>query len=237
MKCRKLNSLLVILQLTFAIALTGHAEESFSLPKGLMLNLDFSQTTNGLILSKALYPLHVPQGDLEIKLLLHEKMLNLSPQQGLSIPHNTLIQPDGNSKSIAIVRVGTRPDGSSGILLSQSDDDHGFAIFLTQGNINAAIRTTGAPPILLQQPLNTRAINTEKRMVLIELHIDTDKATLWLDRAPVASTPLPAPLNGNYMPVRIGCPSETQLHFLGDTTGIPTNGINGAISVLQLWRQ
>lgn len=72
-----------------------------------MLNLDFQQATNGLIPNKSFYPLYVPVGDLQVETLLNQPMLVITPDHGLTIPHSSLLQPDGNEWIIS-VRVGAR---------------------------------------------------------------------------------------------------------------------------------
>ena len=232
---KELNRQLLLLIALLLVAPGLRANENEPVyPAGLMLNLDFAHAENGLIPNQGLYPLYVPLGTLEVKTLLSEPMLNLLPPKGLSVPHSSLLQPDGNTWQ-ATVRVGCRSIEGNGLIMSQANQEHGYALFLHEGSVYAAVRTAESTVILHQTP-TAIVIDPRKKMVIIDLRIEADKAILLLDRAPVATLPLTAPLRGEYMPIRIGNNAELP-DFLKTVEGIDATGIDGAISALRIWRQ
>jgi len=203
-------------------------------PKGQMISLDFKRAQDGLIPNKAFYPLYVPQGDLSIQTLLGERMLVLTPEHGLDIPHSSLIQPTGN-EWIVSVKLGAYPDGGNGMVISQGDDEHGYAIYLTDGAPRAVVRT-GNCSMILREDLARGLTDCRKMMTSIELRISKDTASLTVNRSRIATVTLDGPLDGEYMPIRIG--SHHQLPaVMKNIPDVEAHGFSGAISALSVWRQ
>lgn len=213
------------------IAAALNVQADTALPKGLMLNLDFQDTENGLIPNKSLYPLYVPTGDLQIEQVGFQKALILSSDQGLSIPHSSLIEPDG-SEWIASVRVYALSDG---LLLSQGDDEHGYAIYLKDGAAHAILRTTNSAIDLSESP-ETGITDCKKKWVTIELRIKDEIAYLTLNRKRVAMVLLQSPLQGECMRIRLG--NHTKLPAVMEhLPDAQPSGFTGAITSLKIWRQ
>jgi len=201
------------------------------MPKGLILNLDFQHVDNELIPNKAFFPLYVPQCDAGIEPLLQEMMLVLKSEIGLDIPHSSLIQPDG-SEWIVAVRLGALSDG---MVLSQTNDQYGYAIYIKDGTARAVIRT-GHSSVLLKEDPQYGVTDCTKEMVTVELRIKSDMALLTLNRKRAALARLDAPLNGDEMPIRIG--NHNALPTIMDNIpGAEPTGFSGAISNLKIWRQ
>ena len=215
--------------LVLGSAIAGETDPSR--PKGLMLNLDFQNVQDGLIPNKAFFPLHVPQCDAGIESLLQEMMLVLKNDIGFDIPHSSLIQPDG-SEWIVVVRLGALSDG---MVVSQCNDQYGYAIYIKDGAAHAVIRT-GHSSMLLKEDPRYGVTDCTKDMVTIELRIKPDMAVLTLNRKRAAMARLDAPLSGDEMPIRIG-----NHHALpAIMTNIPEvepTGFSGAISTLKIFRQ
>lgn len=230
----KTVSAIFLVTLGIASPYIGQAQTRTTMPKGIMLNMDFRNATEGLVPNRSNYPLYTPLKGVQIKTLLREPMLVLPADQGLDLPHSSLIQPDG-SEWIVTVRLGARPDGGNGMVVSQCDDAHGYAIYLKDGAVHAAVRTADST-LVLRQPPATVIMDCRKEMVSVELRIKADRAVLMLNRARVADAPLSAPLTGDYMPVRLGMHHETP-SLLKDMPNITAQGINGAISHLLIWRK
>ena len=201
------------------------------LPKGLMLNLEFQNIKAGLIPSKTLYPLYVPIGDLGTETVNNRTMLAFQEGQGLDIPHSSLLDPDG-SPWVAIIRVFALTDG---LVMSQGDDEKGYAIYIKDGAVEAAIHTGHSTIILKERPEKgiTPCLNT---WVTIEVKINSDMALLVLNRAHVALVPLQAPLNGKDYRIRIGEHKTLPAPLSRNKTATPT-GFTGAISSLKILRQ
>ena len=176
------------------------ADAAEALPKGLMLNLDFRNVTGGLIPNRGTFPLSVPLGNLKIGRGVDNRfILPLQQYETLEIPHSSLLEPDG-SEWIVTTRVYPLNDG---ILLSQSNDQHGYIIRIKDGTVQAALRTKNAAFTLQENPNSglTRCLN---RWVTIELRIKPDMAYLMINRKLAAMVPLDAPLQGENMYIRLG---------------------------------
>ncbi|MBN2704465.1 MAG: hypothetical protein JXR23_09670 [Pontiellaceae bacterium] len=226
----------IVVSMLFLAHLDTPAQEPTAFyPKGLIFNMNFDAASNGLVPNKGGFPLFVPLNGLEVKTLINEQMLDLPADQGLTVPHSSILQPDG-SMWLAGVRVGVRPSGKTGMVMSQTNDRHGYAIYLLDGAVYAAVCTADSV-IILQQSSDSILRDCSKGMVRIDLEIKANEVVLLLDRAKVASAPLTAPLDGGGadMLLRIGN-HESLPPFLAEQE-IPANGIFGAISLLQLWRQ
>ena len=196
-----------------------------------MLNLDFSQVEDGLIPNKAFFPLYVPQCDAGIDYVLQEMMLVLKSDIGLDIPPSSLIQPDG-SEWIVTVRLGALTDG---MVISQCNDQYGYAIFIKDGTAQAVVRT-GYSSVLLKEDPQYGVTDCKKEMVTIELRIKSDMALLTLNRKRAAMARLDAPLNGDEMPIRIGNHNALPA-IMENIPGADPTGFSGAISNLKIWRQ
>ncbi len=215
-------------------AVTGTATPAAIYPKGVMLNLDFQDAQEGLIPNKGFYPLYVPQGTLAIEPLLNEPMLVFTPDTGLDIPHSSLIQPDGNEWVVS-VQLGAHIDGGDGLVVTQGDAEHGYAIYLKDGVPHAVVRTGNCAMMLREDPEMLQT-DCRKQMTSIELRIKSDSAQLIINRNRVSTVALDAPLNGDYMPIRIGA-QPTLPPILKNFPGIESHGFSGAISSFAIWRQ
>ena len=202
-----------------------------SVPKGLMLNLDFQQVKESLIPSKTLYPLYVPQGDLEIETFNNRNMLAFQYGQGLDVPHSSLLDPDGNDWIVS-VRVFALTDG---LILSQGNDQYGFAIYLKDGCVQATLRTPHSS-VTLKERADRGITNRIKKWVSIELQIKNDVAILSLNRQRVSMLPLQAPLTGENMHIRLGHHHELPAVLKNKPRMKPT-GFTGTISSLKIFRQ
>ena len=218
------------LALFIAVIAIG-AQAGGPLPKGPMLNLDFQRIENGLIPSKTLFPLYVPIGELGTKTFENRTLLFFEKGQGLDIPHSSVLDPDG-SAWVAIIRVFALTDG---MVMSQGDDEKGYAIYIKDGAVQAAIHTGLSTIILKERPENgiTPCLN---KWVTIELKTNADTAILILNRAHVALVPLQAPLSGKDYRVRIGEHKTLPALLSRSKTATPT-GFTGAISSLKILRQ
>ncbi len=225
-----MQSILRILFVSIAAMAIG-AQATASQPKGLMLNLDFQRIENGLIPSKTLYPLYVPMGDLSTATVDTRTLLVFDEGQGLDIPHSSLLDPDGGGW-VATIRVFALTDG---MVMSQGDDEKGYAVYIKDGAVHVAIRTGFSMVILKERPENgiTHCLN---RWVAIEVKIKPDMAILVLNRARVALAPLQTPLGGKDYYIRIGEHKTLPALLRRDATAT-TIGFTGAISSLKLLRQ
>ena len=229
---KKLNRRLFIYASHSALALLPSAARAkASLPQGLMLNLDFSRTTDGLIPSKTLYPLHVPIGKLKIEDVNGKHILGVRAKQGLSIPHSSLLDPDGREWVVS-VRAFMLEDG---LILSQGNDKHGLAIYMTEHTIQAVIRS-GNTALTLKEDEYMGITKYRKRWVTIEIRVKRDRAFLLLNRKIAAMVPLEAPFAGKDMRLRIGTHS-TLPAVLKNKPYMQTNGFQGGIASLKIFRQ
>lgn len=205
------------------------AEHPF--PKGVMLNLDLQHIETGLIPNKTLYPLHVPLGRLETKTVNGREILLLKEGQGLDIPHSSLLDPDGG-EWVATIRVFLKSDG---IILSQGNGQTGYVIYSKDGVIHAAIRTGGSVVVLRESPENG-IDDCLGKWITIDLQIQPEQAILNLNRARVATAPLPSPLSGKECKIRIGEHPALPAPLQFDPSATPT-GATGAIASLKILRQ
>ena len=200
-------------------------------PNGLMLNMDLARVQDGLVPNAGLYPLHVPLGDLGIETINHESILLLKNELGLDIPHSSLLEPDG-SEWIVSVRVAALSDG---MVLSQANDVHGYAIYLKNGAAHAVVRTGGSVFLLKETP-ESGITDCRKDWVSIELRIKPDMALLTLNRKRAAIALLDGPLEGEDMRIRLGN-HRTPPAIMQHIPGAPSTGFSGGISSLKIWRQ
>ena len=201
------------------------------LPKGLILNLDLRHIEDGLIPNKTLYPLHVPQGDLSTKSDGRRTFLILKEGQHLDVPHSLLLDP-GGGEWVATIRVFARTEG---LIMSQGNDEVGYAIYLQDGAIKIAIKTGSSTNVLMER-LDYGITPALNRWVTIEIRFKQDEASLLLNRARVASIPLAEPLHGENFHIRIG-EHQTLPVALQHSPDITPSGVTGAISSLKFLRQ
>ncbi|MBN2784532.1 MAG: hypothetical protein JXR25_06865 [Pontiellaceae bacterium] len=199
-----------------------------------MLNLDFQHSEQGLIPNRAFFPLYVPHGDLTIQELLGENMLVFMPGEGLDIPHSSLIQPDG-SEWIVTVQLGAYPEGGNGMVLSQCNDEFGYAIYLKDGSPRAVVRT-GNCSMILKEDRASGITDCRTQLCTVELRIMKDMAFLTINRKRAAIVTLDAPLNGEEMPIHLGAHKELPV-ILQNISGINSSDFFGAVSALKIWRQ
>ncbi|MDZ8120408.1 hypothetical protein [Pontiella agarivorans] len=200
-------------------------------PKGLMLNLDFEGVKEGLIPNKALYPLFVPTGNLFVDRIKHRNLLVVDEGRGLDIPHSSLLDPAGDEWVVSI-RVFLLTDG---LILSQGNDRHGFAIYTKDHQVFARVRT-GNVAYTLQEKPNSGISKFRKKWVTIELRISAGHAFLSLNRKYAAMVTGQPPLNGDGMRIRIGTHRELPGVFR-EFQKLNTDGFSGAINSLKIHRQ
>ncbi len=221
----------ILLLLIGLLVPTWLRADEFPRPKGLMLNLDFESAKDGLIPSKTLYPLFVPQGDLEIERFNNRNMLTFQYGQGIDIPHSLLLDPNGQ-EWIITVRAFPLTDG---IILSQSNTQYGYAIYMKEGHIYATIRT-GHSAVTLQEPQNQVRSKFTRRWVTIELQIKKDQAILSLNRKRVAVIRAEPTLSGDNLHIRLGNHNSLPTPFQY-IKGMQPTGFTGAINSLKIIRQ
>ena len=221
---RKLGAILLL------TVMTAGAQFDTDLPKGLMLNLDFEEVSDGLIPSKTLYPMFVPLNDLGIEYFNSRKMLAFQFGQGLDIPHSSLLDPDG-SEWIVAVRAFPLTDG---IIVSQSNDKHGYVIYMKDGHITAWIRT-GHSAFTLAESANRGLTKYRNRWVTIELRIKKDMAILSLNRKRVSMMREEPALQGENLLIRLG--NHNTVPSPLNHTDIPATGFTGAINSFKILRQ
>jgi hypothetical protein len=212
------------------VATTTNAQVKKHLPNGLMLNMDFEQVEGGLIPSKTLYPLFVPQGGLGIELFNYRKMLAFQYGQGLDIPHSSLLDPNG-SEWIVSVRAFPLTDG---IIVSQNNEQHGYAIYMKDGHIYATIRS-GHSAFTLKEAENRGRTKYTKRWVTIELRIKRGMAIMTLNRKRVSMVGEEPALDGENLRIRLGNHNTSPALF--KNTDVPATGFTGAISSFKIFRQ
>lgn len=215
----------------FLLALIPTGTPAEDLPKGLILNLDLRHIADRLIPNKTLYPLYVPQGNLSTKSDSHRTFLILEEGQYLDVPHSILLDP-GDGEWIATIRVFARTEG---LIMSQGNDEVGYAIYLQDGAIQVAIKTGSSTKTFMERSDHgiTPALN---RWVTIEIRFKPDEVSLLLNRAQVASIPLAEPLHGKNFHIRIG-EHQTLPVALQHRPDITPSGVTGAISSLKFLRQ
>lgn len=227
MKCVKLHLILFSL---LCACLPATAQQA-KMPAGLMLNMDFFRARHGLIPNKALFPLYVPQGELDIRTFDQRRALVVQNGQGLDIPHSSLLDPDGREWTVTIRMLPV----SDGIILSQANKSQGFAIRMVDGTFQAVLRTSHSSLILKERD-DTAVTNYKNKWVTVELRIKPDMAVLLLNRRRVAMLPLDAPLDGADMHIRLGT-HHALPEIFKNIQGWEPDGFTGAVSSLKVHRQ
>jgi hypothetical protein len=207
------------------------AQPNASLPKGLMLNLNFEDTAYGLIPSKALFPLFVPQQELVVSRINYRNLLEFQTGQGLSIPHSSLLDPAGDEWVIS-VRVFAL---TNGLILSQGNDTHGLVIYLQDGQVIARIRS-GHSTFTLKESDNRGITKQLNHWVTIELRIAPGRAILSLNRERVALVLGEPALSGSDMRIRLGDHRELPA-MLSNFQNLEPTGFTGGIGSLKINRQ
>ena len=201
------------------------------MPKGLMLNLDFEGAKDGLIPNKALYPLYVPEGSLFVDRIKHRNLLVVDPERGLDVPHSSLLDPAGDEWIVSL-RAYLLSDG---LIMSQGNDKHGFAIYVKDFQIFARVRT-GNVAYTLQENPRSGVSKLRKKWVTVELRIGEGHAFLSLNRKYAAKVMGQPALDGEDMRIRIGTHRETPGVFQ-EFHGMPTTGFSGAINSFKIHRK
>lgn len=216
------------------LVLIGGISLAADLPEGLMLNLDFRRIEHGLIPSKTLYPLYVPQGEIGTDFLEGRTVLKFLPAQSLAIPHSLLLDPDGRDWIVSC-RVYALSDG---VVISQGDETQGYIIYIRDGLIYATLHT-GPFQVTLTEPPEHGSTPCINRWVTIELKIQTAGVILSLNRARVAQHPLQTPFAGENYLIRLGNPAPLTSPFVAvkDPNSLPSAGFSGWISSLKIVRQ
>ncbi|MDF7798261.1 LamG domain-containing protein [Pontiellaceae bacterium B1224] len=205
--------------------------QEFSIPHGLMLNLDFEKAQEGLIPSKSLFPLFVPQNGLTVSRINYRNLLEFQYGQGLDIPHSSLLDPNGDEWIIS-VRIFALTDG---LILSQGNEKQGFAIYMIDGQVSARVRT-GHSTFTLEETSRQGISKLKKRWVTIELSIRNGRALLSLNRKRAAMVLDEPALSGDDLRIRLG--NHTQLPVVLKNFGYQdTTGFTGAIGSLKIHRQ
>jgi len=200
-------------------------------PKGLMLNLDFEAVSEGLIPSKAMHALHVPVQDLGVEFINNRHMLAFQDDQGLDIPHSSLLDPNGD-EWIVSVRAFPLTDG---IIFSQTNDKNGLVIYMQDGHILAAVRT-GNSTFILKERENRGLTKYRKRWVTIEIRIKKGLALMSLNRERVAMVMDQPALDGENLRIRLG-EQRSLPPMLNHVSGMTPVGFTGAITSLKILRQ
>lgn len=225
-------SLLFALGLSTPIGTFGNpARTQADAPKGIVLNLDFQNIREGLIPNKTLYPLYVPLGGLGTKTIDERTHLMLNKKEGLTIPHSSLLDPDG-STWVTSIRVVARTDG---IIMSQGNDTSGYVIYLKEGVVHATIRTASSQ-VTLRESKASGIGNVIKKQVSIVLTIQSGSASLILNRRWVASAPINQPLAGENHRIRIGEHAQRPIALQQNPRPTPS-GFTGGISAFKILRQ
>jgi len=222
--------LIKLLSILIFVSISTSAQLADELPKGLVLNMDFEQVRDGLIPSKALFPLYIPQGELGIESFNNRNMLAFQFGQGLNIPHSSLLDPNG-SEWIISIRAFPLTDG---IIVSQSNDDHGYAIYMKDGHISAAVRS-GHSTFTLQERADRGRQKYTKRWVTIELRIKDGMALMNLNRKRVGMVRQQPALNGENLRLRLGNHNTLPNPF--KNSNVPSTGFTGAINSFKILRQ
>jgi len=207
-------------------------ETNSPLPKGLMLNLDFQNITDGLIPSKTLYPLYVPLGKLTTGIVNSRKSLIINKGQGLDIPHSSLLDPD-DSTWVVSIQLQAMTDG---IILSQGDDQAGYVIYLKDGIVHASI-LSGPTSVTLREQVGRGFGNTLNKRVTITLKIHKDSASLVINHNRVALVSLQQPLKGRDHWIRLGSQQSLPAAAIKRNPTATGFGFTGHITALKIFRQ
>ena len=216
-----LFSVLVFCALQHPIGVRANEPERW--PKGRVLDLNLSETEDGLIPSKTLYPLYVPQGDLPLRVKDGRSVLLFSSSDSLEIPPSSLLDPNGE-EWVLTMRVFSKTDG---VLFTQSNGEDGFTLLIQDGLLQVRFQDQGKIT-LLRQPKES-GVFCKNQWITIDLRIESHTALLFVNRVRVATIPRERPLQGKNMRLRIGCPAEPEPSSL--------SGFSGALERFKLLRQ
>ncbi len=201
-----------------------------TLANGLVLNLDCRRVEDGMVKSTSLFPLHVPQGELQFGQVEGLSGLLFTPGKGLDIPHSSLLDPHGGEWVVSM-RIHAEADG---LIMSQADGDLGYAIYLKDGLVHATVRTEHTAVTLA--PRNRVKSHDLKKRIVVELRIKERRAILSLNRHHVAMVDLTAPLWGDNAFIRLGR-HHALPSVLRNIPGSSPVGFQGVIGSLKIYRQ
>jgi hypothetical protein len=202
-----------------------------SLPKGVMLNLDFQNIENGLIPNKTLYPLFVPLDNLGTESINNRKILAFQEGQSLEIPHSSLLDPAEDIWVISLRFFAL----SNGIIMSQGNTEKGYVIYLKDNDLYAAVRT-GHTTVIMEGSAETDTTGCLNRWITTELKIKRNSAMFSINRKKVDLVPLHYSFTGQGYKIRFGQQTEIPAPFK-QTKPVPANGFTGGISSVKILRQ
>lgn len=211
-----------ILCLTLSLLLppAGISSET-SLPPGLVLNLDFKNTKDGLIPSNSLFPLDVPLGSLQIVRLKERAALKIHQEEQLEIPGSSLLDPNGDGWDVSL-RV--RP-ASNGIIFTQANKRRSYCIFIEEGIPCASIHN-GLTTATLRPAPSTGITNCINQWVTIQLTFREEQTLLSINRIRCDLLETSNPMIGTNYQAYIGAPPYKE----------PKIGFSGEISALKILR-
>lgn len=229
--------LIVLLSIFFgggALAKESDASKdatSYIPPKGLMLNLDFHQVKDGLILSKSLFPLNVPVGKFNFREARARRVLMIDSDETLYIPHSSLLDPH-NGTWISSIQIYSR---TNGVVVSQCDQTDGYVIYIADGIVHAAIHNKGRTIVLREAPGCGLGKMFKKRVTIV-LKITPENVFLTLNRNLVAYVKLNHPFSAKNAFIQIGknkyLPKSLQKVF-----NMPKEGFSGAVVTFKIISQ
>ena len=202
-----------------------------SLPKGVVLNLDFQNIQDGLIPSKSLFPLYVPFGELKFGMARTRRVLLIDPDEKLLIPHSSVLDPNGKLW-VTSIQLYAR---ANGIVVSQCNQTNGYVIYIADGVVHAAIHNEGKTVVLREKP-GCGLGKMFNKQVTVVLQIKPDGAFLFLNRNVVAYAPLKKPFLGKNFLIQIG-KNKHLLPALKKISNLPKQGFSGAVATFKIIRQ
>jgi len=200
-------------------------------PKGFAISLDFEHIHDGLIPSKSIFPLYVPLGDLELRMARLRRVVMIQHGESLFIPHSSVLDPNGKKWACSVQFYA----GSDGLIVSQCNQTDGYAIYIVDGIIHAAIHNRGQTVVLCEKMGGGIGKAFRKRITVV-LEIDKDKTFLLVNRTLVAHADLKKAFSGKNFFIQIG-ENKNILPALKQIPKFPKNGFSGAISAFKIIRQ
>jgi hypothetical protein len=201
------------------------------LPKGVMLNLDFQNIDKGLIPNKTLYPLYIPLDNLEIEMVNNRNVLAIQAEQSLPIPHSSLLDPFGEVWIVTLRFFAL----SNGIIMSQSNPEKGYVLYLKNNDLYVAIRT-GHTTLTLEGTPESGTTDCLNRWVTAELRIKRSSAMLSINRKRIDLIPLHYSFTGQDYKIRFGEHTEPPAPFK-QIQPVALSGFTGAIGSIKMLRQ
>jgi hypothetical protein len=162
-----------------------HRASALQQPKGLILSYTFEEIKDGIIRSKAGFPLHAPLAPLQTAISKRgEAYLQLLPGQSFSPPPSSLLDFYGAD---LVLHLRVQPQ-SEGLLYSQGDKENHLALYIVLGIPVVAI-TQMNQTIFLQ---GRRSIIGE--WIVLSLQLTADRLSFSANRERLADLPLSEPL-------------------------------------------